>query len=112
MDHNENMRRRGLAGHRYLFSHTKYEARSVPTTGTCQFIKQKYEGQCVPESWSAGTCFPTQNVKRGMYLQRVAVYQTRIWAEHILEDRNEVGAAAGVSGRLQVPVFAFPLVKS
>ena len=32
-----------------LFFYPKYEARRVPTTSTCQFIKQKYEGQCVPE---------------------------------------------------------------
>ena len=80
-------------------------------TGTYQFIEQKYEEQCVLESWSAGTCFSTQNVKRNIYLRQVAIYPKKYGVEYVLEDCNAVAEGSGVSGRLQVPIFAFPLVK-
>ncbi len=45
------MRRRGLAGRRYLFSYPKYEARHVPETwpvaGTC--LKQDYNSKVPPK---------------------------------------------------------------
>ena len=117
----------GLAGHRYLFSYPKYEARDVPATvqqkyeaqrpgpsqvpvfqpkiwsarytcGSYLFIQRKYEAERpgrsqvqyllsypkyeawhVPEAWPvAGTCFPTQNLKRGVYLRRFATPLVKI----------------------------------
>ncbi len=36
------------------------------------FIQPKYEAQRIPEAWPiADTCFPTQNIKRGVYLWQV-----------------------------------------
>ncbi len=62
-------------GRRYLFSYPKYETRRVSATGTLPggrrylFSYPKYEARQVPETWPvADTCFPTQNMKSGMYL--------------------------------------------
>ena len=54
------MRRRGLAGRRYLFSHPKYEAAHVPETGT----------------WPGGR----SPVPVDVYLPPVPVFSPKIWS--------------------------------
>ena len=114
------------AGRRYLFSHPKYEARHVPevwpVASTCfptQNMKREVYLWPVPiyptkiwgaEAWPvAGTCFPIQNMKRRVYLRPVVA--GTCFRFSACKNRIAGAAAAGVSGRLQVPVFAFPLVK-
>ena len=69
----------------------KYEARRVPATGTlpggCRYLFSypKYEARQVSETWPvADTCFPTQNMKPGMYLRpsrlQVPIFQPKIWS--------------------------------